>query len=131
MAYSAGLKFNGGDDYKVLDFKYNVSRTNDPSGRVASNPSNATIQITVEATEKSDILESMLNGQFKPTTGNITIEQSAAEGKLIELKWENGFVIWHEVRMDAVNEKSMVVSFVVSAEKITYGSAEYDGRWPA
>ncbi|XZF16254.1 type VI secretion system tube protein TssD [Chitinophagaceae bacterium MMS25-I14] len=131
MAYNAELKFNGGGQYKVLDVDYNVARTNDPSGRVASDPSNATISIVVEATEKSEILESMLNGKFKPTKGEITFNKSHEEGVMIKCSWENGYVLRHEVRFDAVDAKSMTLCFVISAEKITYGTAEYDGKWPA
>ena len=131
MAYNAQLKFNGNSEYKVLSLNYNVARASDPSGRVATDPSNATITVKIEATEKSDILESMLNGKYKPTKGTIAFQKSNEEGKLIELKWENGFVIWHEVKFDAVDSKSMTISFVLTAEKITYGTSEYDGKWPA
>lgn len=48
----AVLKFNGGDAQKVLKLSYGVDRAVDVSGRVASDPSNALIKITVEATEK-------------------------------------------------------------------------------
>jgi hypothetical protein len=34
------------------------------------------------------------------------------------LKWTNGYVIQHEVDFDAVDENSMYISFVVSAEKL-------------
>ena len=67
MSYNAKLKFNGGEAYKVLNANYSVARTSDQSGRVASDPSNAIIKITVEATDRSEILESLLNGKFKPT----------------------------------------------------------------
>ena len=65
------LKFNNGTDQKVLKLNYSVARSTDVSGRVASDPSNAIIKITVEATEKSDIIESLLNGKYKPTTGRL------------------------------------------------------------
>ncbi|EJL74239.1 type VI secretion system tube protein TssD [Chryseobacterium populi] len=124
------LKFNGGEGQKLLKLNYSVSRSTDVSGRVASDPSNALIKITVEATEKSDILESLLNGKYKPTTGEITFNKSHEEGTLITLKWENGYVIQHEVDFDAVDENSMLISFVVSAETIDYGLASYAGIWP-
>jgi hypothetical protein len=34
------------------------------------------------------------------------------------LKWTNGYVIQHEVDFDAVDENSMYISFVVSAEQL-------------
>lgn len=124
------LKFNGSEGQKLLKLNYNVSRSTDVSGRVASDPSNALIKVTVEATEKSDILESLLNGKYKPTSGEIIFNKSHEEGTLITLKWENGYVIQHEVDFDAVDENSMLISFVVSAEKINYGGSDYDGIWP-
>ncbi|CAH0282153.1 type VI secretion system tube protein TssD [Chryseobacterium sp. Bi04] len=124
------LKFNGGEGQKLLKMNYSVSRATDVSGRVASDPSNALIKVTVEATEKSDILESLLNGKYKPTKGEITFNKSHEEGTLITLNWENGYVIQHEVDFDAVDSNSMLISFVVSAETIDYGTSQYAGLWP-
>jgi hypothetical protein len=125
------LKFNNGEGQKLLKLNYSVARSTDVSGRVASDPSNALIKITVEATEKSDILESLLNGKYKPTVGEVTFNKSHEEGTLTTLKWNNGYVIQHEVDFDAVNENSMYISFVVSAEQIELGDSSYDGAWPS
>ncbi|UKB82881.1 hypothetical protein LF887_17940 [Chryseobacterium sp. MEBOG06] len=124
------LKFNGGEAQKLLKMNYSVSRSTDVSGRVASDPSNALIKVTIEATEKSDILESLLNSKYKPTSGEITFNKSHEEGTLISLKWENGYVIQHEVDFDALDSNSMLISFIISAESITYGNSSYDGLWP-
>lgn len=124
------LKFNGGEGQKLLKLNYSVSRSTDVSGRVASDPSNALIKVTIEATEKSDVLESLLNSKYKPTNGEITFNKSHEEGTLITLKWENGYVIQHEVDFDALDSNNMLISFVVSAESITYGNSFYDGLWP-
>ncbi|UEQ76168.1 type VI secretion system tube protein TssD [Chryseobacterium arthrosphaerae] len=125
------LKFNNGEGQKLLKMNYSVSRSTDVSGRVASDPSNALIKVTVEATEKSDILESLLNGKYKPTVGEIVFNKSHEEGTLITLKWENGYVIQHEVDFDAIDSNSMLISFVISAEGIDYGNSRFDGLWPA
>ncbi|SIS51895.1 hypothetical protein SAMN05421786_1014 [Chryseobacterium ureilyticum] len=124
------LKFNGGEGQKLLKLNYSVSRATDVSGRVASDPSNALIKVTIEATEKSDVLESLLNSKYKPTTGEINFNKSHEEGTLITLKWENGYVIQHEVDFDALDSNNMLISFVISAETITYGNSAYEGLWP-
>ncbi|AYZ36752.1 hypothetical protein H3Z85_13905 [Chryseobacterium indologenes] len=124
------LKFNNGEGQKLLKLNYSVSRSTDVSGRVASDPSNALIKITVEATEKADILESLLNGKYKPTVGEVTFNKSHEEGTLTTLKWQNGYVIQHEVDFDAVDENSMYISFVISAEQIDLGTSSYHGAWP-
>ncbi|MFP3835166.1 type VI secretion system tube protein TssD [Chryseobacterium sp. SIMBA_028] len=125
------LKFNNGEGQKLLKLNYSVARATDVSGRVASDPSNALIKITVEATEKSDILESLLNGKYKPTVGEVTFNKSHEEGTLTTLKWQNGYVIQHEVDFDAVDDNSMYISFVISAEQIDLGNSAYDGAWPS
>ncbi|KYH04612.1 type VI secretion system tube protein TssD [Chryseobacterium cucumeris] len=125
------LKFNNGEGQKLLKMNYSVSRSTDVSGRVASDPSNALIKVTVEATEKSDILESLLNGKYKPTVGEITFNKSHEEGTLITLKWQNGYVIQHQVDFDAIDSNSMLISFVISAETIDYGTSQYAGLWPS
>lgn len=131
MANSRGqLKFNGGDAQKILKLNYSVSRNTDVSGRVASDPSNALIRMTIEATESSEILESLLNGKYKPTKGEIMFNKSHEEGTMITLKWENGFVIQHAVDYDALNSDNMLISFVISAETIEYGNSVFDGLWP-
>ncbi len=124
------LKFNNGEGQKLLKMNYSVSRSTDVSGRVASDPSNALIKVTVEATEKSDILESLLNGKYKPTVGEIVFNKSHEEGTLITLNWQNGYVIQHQVEFDAIDSNSMLISFVVSAETIDYGTSQYAGLWP-
>ena len=131
MANSRGqLKFNGGDAQKILKLNYSVSRNTDVSGRVASDPSNALIKVTIEATESSEILETLLNGKYKPTKGEILFNKSHEEGTMITLNWQNGYVIQHEVDYDALNNDNMFITFVVSAEVIDYGTASYDGIWP-
>lgn len=124
------LKFNGGEAQKVLKLNYGVQRSTDVSGRVASDPSNALVRVTVEANESSRILESLLNGKYKPTTGEVTFNKSHEEGTLITLNWENGYVIEHEVDFDALNDNNMLITFLVSAEKINYGGSAYEGIWP-
>ena len=123
----AVLKFNQGEAQKVLKLSYSVGRSVDVSGRVSSDPSNALINVTIEATDKSDILESLLNGKYKPTVGEIN--KSHEEGTLITLNWENGYVIQHVVDFDAVSDTNMVINFVISAEKITYGNSTHDAGW--
>lgn len=125
------LRFNGGKAQKVLKLNYGVQRTTDVSGRVASDPSNALIRITVEADESSAVLESLLNGKYKPTTGDVTFNKSHEEGTLIGLDWENGYVVEHELNFDALNDDNMLITFVVSAEKINYGGSSYEGVWPS
>jgi hypothetical protein len=50
---------------------------------------------------------------------------------LITLNWENGYVIQHEVDFDAIDSNSMLISFVISAETIDYGTSQYAGLWPS
>ncbi|RYD96179.1 MAG: hypothetical protein EOP54_14350, partial [Sphingobacteriales bacterium] len=60
----------------------------------------------------------------------VKFNKSHEEGTLIDLAWENGYVIDHELEFDAIDSNSMYISFVVSAETIKLGNTEYVGHWP-
>lgn len=114
---------------KVQEVNYSIYRNVNAAGQPASDPQRPMITLTVEATDKSDILESLLNSKYKKIKGEVIFNQASLEGKLIKLNFTNGFVIHHEVIFNALNEQSMLLKFTVSAENIIYGNAEYNGYW--
>lgn len=129
MSYSCDFTFNN-ERYTVVNLAYSVNRDTDESGRIATDPQNALIKVYLKADHRSAILESMVNNRFKAVTGKIIFNKSTEEGKLIELKWSDGFVLWHEVLFNATNNQEMLLLVIFSARIIQYGQSKYDGNWP-
>ena len=128
MAFRATLNF-GGKDFDVLDCKYNLKRDVDSKGRPSSNIYGGQIRLHVESTDDTSILEQMTN-QFKPNTGSITFKKGDEEAKMKELVWENGYIIEFEEDIDIVGSKPMTITFVVSAQVIKIGGAQFEQNWP-
>lgn len=128
MAFRATLNF-GGKEFDVLDCKYNLKRDVDSKGRPSSNIYGGQIRVHVESTEDTSILEQMTN-QFKPNSGSITFKKGDEEAKMKELTWENGYITEFEEDIDVIGAKPMTIVFVVSAQVIKIGGAQFEQNWP-
>jgi hypothetical protein len=128
MAFRATLSL-AGKEFDVLDCDYKLERDVDAKGRPASNIYGGKVKVRVESTEDTSILETMVS-QFKPISGSIIFKKGDEEAKMKELKWENGYIVSFEESIDVIGSKPMTTAFVVSAQKIAVGSAEFEQNWP-
>lgn len=128
MAFRATLNF-GGKAFDVLDCKYSLKRDVDSKGRPSSNIYGGLIKVHVESTDDTSILEQM-TAQFKPTSGSVTFKKGDEEAKMKELTWENGYIVEFEEDIDIVGSKPMTITFVVSAQVIKIGGAQFEQNWP-
>ena len=128
MAFKATLTL-AGKDFDVLDCDYKLDRDVDSKGRPSSNIYGGKVRVRVESTDDTSILEQMVN-QFKPISGSISFKKGDEEAKLKELTWENGYIISFEESIDIVGAKPMSTAFVVSAQVLKIGSAQFEQNWP-
>lgn len=92
MSFNAKLKFGSKDNIDVLACDYSLRRDVDAKGRPASGVYGGTINLTVESTDDTSIIEAMVN-QYKPVDGSITFKKSDEDSKMKELTFEKGYVI--------------------------------------
>lgn len=128
MAFRATLNL-AGKEFDVLDCDYKLERDVDAKGRPASNIYGGKLRVRVESTEDTSILEQMVN-QFKPITGSVIFKKGDEEAKMKELTWENGYIISFEESIDVVGARPMATTFVVSAQVLKIGGAQYEQNWP-
>lgn len=129
MAFRATLNL-GGKEFDVLDCDYKLERDVDSKGRPSSNIYGGKVRVHVESTEDSSILEAMVT-QFKPVSGSITFKKGDEEAKMKELTWENGYIVSYEESIDVIGSKPMTLTFVVSAQVLKIGGAQFEQNWPA
>jgi hypothetical protein len=130
MSFNAKLKFGGKDGIDVLSCDYALRRDVDAKGRPASGVYGGTINLTIESTDDTSIVESMVN-QYKPVDGTITFKKSDEDAKMKELTFEKGYVIAFQESIDVKGSKPMQIDFTISAQKIKIGNAEHKNEWPA
>lgn len=128
MAFRATLSL-GGKEFDVLDCDYSLRRDVDSKGRPASNIYGGKVRVHVESTEDTSILEQMVS-QFKPISGSIVFKKGDEEAKMKELVWENGYIVEFEENIDVIGNKPMTLTFVVSAQVLKVGSAQFEQNWP-
>lgn len=129
MAFNAKLKIGSADNIDVIKCDYALRRDVDPKGRPSSGVYGGTINLSVESTDDTSIIESMVN-QYKPIDGTVTFKKGDEDAKMKELSWEKGYVISYKEGIDKNGDVPMLIDFTVSAEKIKIGNAEHKNEWP-
>lgn len=130
MAFKTILEI-GEKKYRVLDVSYSLSRSTDMKGRPASTIYGGTLNITLESTADTFILESMLNNEHKPIDGKITIYRDSEEQSLKEIKFTTAYVTSFTETFMAAGGTPMTYNFTITAEILAIGAAEHDNKWPA
>ena len=128
--FIAGKEINlTAKEFDVLDCTYSLKRDVDSKGRPSSNIYGGQIRLHVESTDDTSILENMTN-QFKPHSGSIVFKKGDEEAKMKELTWENGYITEFTENIDIVGSQPMTITFVVSAQVIKIGGAQFEQNWP-
>ena len=128
MAFRATLKL-GSNEFDVLDCNYSLKRDVDSKGRPSSNIYGGVVNVHVESTDDTSILEQMVS-QFKPISGSIVFKKGDEEAKMKELEWENGYIVSFEEDIDIVGSRPMSIRFSVSAQVLKIGGAQFEQNWP-
>jgi hypothetical protein len=129
MSFKAKLTV-GGKSFDVLHCSYTFRRDVDPKGRPASNVYGGSVQLEIESTDDTSVLESMLNNVYKSVSGSVTFQKREEDAKMKELTFEDGYIVQYSESLDNVGDNPMTISFVVSARKLKVGSAEHVNEWP-
>jgi hypothetical protein len=129
MAFKASISL-GSKSFDVLQCSFSLNRDVDAKGRPSSGVYGGTIQVEVESTEDTSVIESMVNNQFKPINGTITFKKSDEDAKMKELNFTEGYIIQYNEGINIIGNNPMSLSFVISARTLTMGNAQHENDWP-
>ncbi len=130
MAFKARIKMGGLDNVEVLSCNYSLHRDVNEKGRPASHVYGGTVDVVLNSTADTSIIEAMVNNQHKPIDGTVTFFADDEDAKMKELSWEKGYVVRFSENFDTVGAKAMLITFTISAEKLKIGGAEHKNEWP-
>ena len=129
MAERARLKVFG-KEHDVLHCSYSLRRDVDPKGRPSSAVMGGTVQLEVESTEDTSILEGMLK-IGKGVEATVTFfKRDEKDQKMKELKLTNAYCVQFTESLDSVGANPMTINFVLSARKLEVGNAVLENSWP-
>jgi len=129
MAFKASLKFSG-KKYDVLHCRYELRRDVDPKGRPSSGVYGGEITVEIEANADTSVIEGMVNNQYKPVNGTLTIMKGDEESSMKEITFSDAYITRFHEKMWAQGSAAMITEFVLSARVIKMGSAEHENDWP-
>jgi hypothetical protein len=130
MSFKASLTI-GGKEFDVLHCSYSFRRDVDAKGRPSSGMYGGQINLEVESTEDTSLLESMVNNAHKAQKGKVTFfKRDEDKAKMKELEFEDGYIIQYSEAIDAVGAHPMTISFVISARTLKVGNAQHKNEWP-
>ncbi len=130
MSFKAQLKIGSKEPVDIIACSYALHREVDGKGRPASIVYGGTIDLTIESTDDTSVIEAMVNNQHKPIDGTITFKKSDEDAKMKELSFEKGYVVRFAEAFDTISSKAMLMSFTISAQTIKIGGAEHKNDWP-
>jgi len=129
MAERAKLNIFG-KDFDVLHCSYSLRRDVDPKGRPSSAVMGGSVQLEVESTEDTSILEGMLK-IGKGVTAKVTFfKRDEKDQKMKELTIENAYVVQYTESLDSVGSNPMTINFVLSGRTIAVGNGKHENSWP-
>lgn len=114
----------------VLATEFVFSRDTDKKGKVSSNVYGGRINITIESTDSTAIIEAMLNSQFKAIEGKITFKKTSEDAKMKEIEFKNAYIVYYKESLEVNGDVPMTINFTISAEEINIGNANHLNRWP-
>jgi hypothetical protein len=129
MAFKAQIEV-AGNKYDVLSCNYTLNRDVDHKGRPASGVYGGTIDVEVESTEDTSIIEAMVNNQYKPITGNIVIRKSEEDAQMKKVLFEDAYIVKYSEGINVVGNDAMKLRFTISARSLKLGAAEHVNDWP-
>jgi len=129
MAFKARLNFSG-KEYDVLNCSYALNRDVDSKGRPSSGVYGGTIDVEIESTEDTSVVEAMVNNQYKPIVGSLLVKKSEEDAKMKELTFEDGYIVKYSEGLNIIGDTPMTYKFTISARKLKLGNAEHVNDWP-
>lgn len=129
MSFKATLSL-GGKNYDVLACSFAFRRDVDFKGRPSSGIYGGSLDLTVESTESTAILETMINSPHKPLSGTVTLKKTDEDAKLKEIKFEGGYIIQYSEQINSFGGDAMTISFTISSQKLSVGNAQHVNDWP-
>lgn len=129
MSFKATLSFSG-KDYDVLHCSYKLHRDVDMKGRPTSGVYGGRIEVELESNDDTSIIEKMVNNQFKPVSGSLTIKKRDEDSKMKEIQFSEAYIVSYAESIFAYTDRPMTLQFHISAKQIKIGNADHENDWP-
>lgn len=131
MPFNAFFDAAGSEKCQVVSCNYSFSRSIDDKGRPSADVQGGTIKVKIISTDSTILLSWMLD-PYKRADGKIVFMRNDLDAKLKEISFREAYCVGYTEEFDARGEgpdASMVLSLVISANKIDVNGVTLDRKW--
>lgn len=129
MAFKSVLKISS-KEWNIINLAYSFRRDTDAKGKPSSLIYGGTVDLVLETTEDTTILESMLNSPTKALTATIEVSKATGEGTQKTITLTDCYVVAFSESISAFSGESMSYSITISARQIAVDKATLVNEWP-
>ena len=126
MSFKATLSL-GQKEYRLISCDFALNRNTDNIGRPTSLWNGGMINMSVEATDDSSLMEWCVK-QADQKDGEISFQKIDGESSMIKMSWKHGYIVSYAVTYSEGG--AMYINFSVSAMELTYGKGTHKKPWP-
>lgn len=130
-SFSAVFDAAGSEECEVVSCSYSFNQTTDDKGRPSSIVQGGTIKVTIVSTDSVKLISWMLD-PYKRADGKIVFKRNDQNSALKSIIIKEAYCVSYAESFDARGDEtqaSMVLSLVISANKIDVNGASLDNKW--
>ena len=130
-SFSAVFSAAGSEECEVVSCEYDFKQSTDDKGRPSSVVQGAFIKVSIVSTDSVKLISWMLD-PYKRAEGKIVFKRGDQDSKMKELVFKEAYCVGYKETFDArqaETQASMVLSLIISANKIDVNGATLDNKW--
>lgn len=118
-----------GREIEILFSHLEFSRKTDNKGRPVTSVIGGRLTFSVESTKDTEILEAMINSQFKPVSGKITFYKTDDNSIFRIIEFRCAYIVYFKEVFNVDKRRPMLITKTLSADILIVGNAFLTNSW--
>ncbi|MBM6845081.1 type VI secretion system tube protein TssD [Phocaeicola plebeius] len=118
-----------GKEMEVILSQIEFNRKTDNKGRPVTSVLGGRVTFSIESTRDTDILEAMINSQFKPISGKITYYRTEDNAVFRTIEFRCAYIVYYREIFNVDKKRPLFTTITLSADSLIVGNAVLSNRW--
>ena len=105
------------------------SRKTDAKGRPVTTVIGGRVTFSIESTQDTDILEIMVNGQFKPISGRFTFYKIEDNSVFRIIEFRCAYIVFYKEVFNVDKRRPLFTTITLSSDVLVVGNAFLTNSW--
>lgn len=118
-----------GKEIEILCSHVEFSRKTDSKGRPVTAVIGGRVTFSIESTKDTDVLEAMVNSQFKPVSGKITYYTTDDNTVYRIIEFRCAYIVFYKEIYNVDKRRPLFTTITLSADILMVGNAFLTNNW--